>query len=263
MRVFQMFPCFALLWLPHRTEPRSKHSKLYLKSTWLSIVCSSMQTAQWAMGWLAEPVHHMRQTYIWSLQWLIYCQRWHYFHTLVSIYSCFRAVLGKILKKMLLSLAARHHLYCPVRAFFCLPKSTTDESSVSEPKSWTIKSSEEQRWIKHLCNSFNIIILNIADYNLLIVCIQHYSCDTGACLVCYINFLSVLDVKQAALLNRFLVNLSFLLKSSLSLRSNCPSLQLRPLQACNTHINIHTPRHMLVSLVLLLLLALSICSLSL
>lgn len=198
MRVFQMFPCFALLWLPHRTEPRSKHSKLYLKSTWLSIVCSSMQTAQWAMGWLAEPVHHMRQTYIWSLQWLIYCQRWHYFHTLVSIYSCFRAVLGKILKKMLLSLAARHHLYCPVRAFFCLPKSTTDESSVSEPKSWTI-----------------------------------------------------------------LVNLSFLLKSSLSLRSNCPSLQLRPLQACNTHINIHTPRHMLVSLVLLLLLALSICSLSL
>lgn len=114
-----------------------------------------------------------------------------------------------------------------------------------------------------MCNSFNIIILNIADYNLLIVCIQHYSCDTGACLVCYINFLSVLDVKQAVLLNRFLVNLSFLLKSSLSLTSNCPSLQLRPLQACNTHINIHTPRHMLVSLVLLLLLALSICSLSL
>lgn len=114
-----------------------------------------------------------------------------------------------------------------------------------------------------MCNSFNIIILNIVDYNLLIVCIQHYSCDTGACLVCYINFLSVLDVKQAALLNRFLVILSFLLKSSLSLTSNCPSLQLLPLQACNTHINIHTPRHMLVSLVLLLLLALSICSLSL
>lgn len=112
--------CSALASPPYRTQEQAQQIVLCLKSTWISIVCSSMQTAQWAMGWLAEPVHHMRQTYIWSLQWLIYCQRWHYFHTLVSIYSCFRAVLCKILKKMLLSLAARHHLYCPVRAFFLL-----------------------------------------------------------------------------------------------------------------------------------------------